>query len=173
MRLRQHSFFGAMNHWGQTKSKKTPSPTPILETYPGDELMIRLLDGAHEEQHAFNITGMSWRKEVADERSPLEASQTLGISEAFNLHITQDYQPGDYLYYSGGIDDVWLGLWGILRVYHSYREDLLPLCKGKDRIHPLPPCPGKDDVILPDRCPILIIQEFLWMNRTHLPCGCR
>ena len=26
MRLRQHSFFGAMNHWGQTKSKKTPSP---------------------------------------------------------------------------------------------------------------------------------------------------
>ena len=24
--------------------------TPILETYPGDELMIRLVDGAHEEQ---------------------------------------------------------------------------------------------------------------------------
>lgn len=36
--------------------------TPILETYPGDELMIRLLDGAHEEQHSFNLTGMSWKK---------------------------------------------------------------------------------------------------------------
>lgn len=30
--------------------------------------MIRLIDGAHEEQHVFNVTGMSWRKELADER---------------------------------------------------------------------------------------------------------
>lgn len=61
--------------------------TPVLETYPGDELMVRLIDGEHEEQHVFNITGMSWQKEVADERSPLAASQTIGVSEAFNLNI--------------------------------------------------------------------------------------
>ena len=85
--------------------------TPILETYPGDELMIRLIDGAHEEQHAFNLAGMSWQKEPADPRSPLTASQTIGISEAFNFHIKEPYQPGDYLYYFGGIDDAWLGLW--------------------------------------------------------------
>ena len=29
--------------------------TPILETYPGDEIIIRLLDGAHEEQHEQNV----------------------------------------------------------------------------------------------------------------------
>ena len=40
--------------------------TPILETYPGDELMIRLLDGAHEEQHSFILTGMTWKKEIDD-----------------------------------------------------------------------------------------------------------
>lgn len=166
-RLRRHKdpayVFSSLVH-------KNPA-TPILETYPGDELMIRLLDGAHEEQHAFNITGMSWRKEVSDERSPLEASQTLGISEAFNLHITQDYQPGDYLYYSGGIDDVWLGLWGIIRAYHCYREDLLPLCKGKDRIHPLPPCPGKDDVVR--HYEIAAVQTNLEYNRykDHDPDG--
>lgn len=80
--------------------------TPILETYPGDELMIRLLDGAHEEQHAFNITGMYWRKEIADPASPMAASQTIGISEAFNLNIKELYQAGDYLYYFGGSDDV-------------------------------------------------------------------
>ena len=91
--------------------------TPVLETYPGDELMIRLLDGAHEEQHALNITGRSWKKEVADIVSPDVASQTLGISEAFNIRITKSYGPGDYLYYFGGIDDAWLGLWGIIRVY--------------------------------------------------------
>lgn len=79
--------------------------TPILETYPGDELMIRLVDGAHEEQHVFNITGMSWQKELEDPHSPLAASQTLGVSEAFNLNIKDAYQAGDYLYYCGGIDD--------------------------------------------------------------------
>ena len=66
--------------------------TPVLETYPGDEIMIRLLDGAHEEQHSLNVTGMSWKKEIEVKR-------------------------------------------------------LRPLCKGKDQILPLPPCPGKDAVI--------------------------
>lgn len=70
--------------------------TPILETYPGDEVIIRLFDGAHEEQHAFNITGMSWKREITDENSPIVASQTLGISEAFNLRITKDYSAGNY-----------------------------------------------------------------------------
>lgn len=121
--------------------------TPILETYPGDELIIRLLDGAHEEQHAFNLTGMSWKKEITDIVSPDVASQTLGISEAFNIHITKAYAPGDYLYYFGGIDDAWLGLWGIIRAYDRPRKCLLPLCKGKNRILPLPPCPDKGAVI--------------------------
>lgn len=121
--------------------------TPILETYPGDELMIRLLDGAHEEQHAFNLTGMSWKREVTDFASPTVASQTLGISEVFNIHITDKYAPGDYLYYFGGMDDAWLGLWGIIRAYDYPRKRLKPLCKGKDSILPLPPCPSKDAVI--------------------------
>ncbi|NLL78352.1 MAG: multicopper oxidase domain-containing protein [Clostridiales bacterium] len=121
--------------------------TPILETYPGDELMIRLLDGAHEEQHSFNLTGMSWQKEIADPASPDTASQTIGISEAFNIHITKPYAPGDYLYYFGGIDDVWLGLWGIIRAYHRPHKRLRPLCKGRKELLPLPPCPGKDAVI--------------------------
>lgn len=121
--------------------------TPVLETYPGDEIMIRLLDGAHEEQHAFNLTGMSWKKEPADVFSPYTASQTIGISEAFNIRITKAYAPGDYLYYFGGIDDAWLGLWGILRAYERPRKGLRPLCKGKEQILPLPPCPGKDAVI--------------------------
>lgn len=145
--------------------------TPILETYPGDELMIRLIDGAHEEQHAFNITGMSWRKELEDERSPLAASQTIGVSEAFNLNVREPYQPGDYLYYFGGIDDAWLGLWGIVRVYDRYQKCLRPLCKGKDMIMPLPPCPGKDDVVR--RYEVAAVQANLVYNRygDHDPDG--
>lgn len=145
--------------------------TPILETYPGDELMIRLLDGAHEEQHAFNVTGMSWRKEVLDSRSPLAASQTIGVSEAFNLNIKERYQAGDYLYYFGGIDDAWLGLWGIIRAYDKYQECLKPLCQGKNMILPLPPCPGKDDVVR--HYEIAAIQTDLIYNKygDHDPDG--
>ena len=121
--------------------------TPVLETYAGDEIIIRLLDGAHEEQHAFNLTGLSWKKEITDNRSNIVASQTLGISEAFNIHIDQQYRPGDYLYYFGGIDDAWLGLWGIIRVYEKRNKRIRPLCKAKSSIIPLPPCPSKDSVI--------------------------
>lgn len=137
--------------------------TPILETYPGDELMIRLLDGAHEEQHSLNIAGMSWRKEPADQSSPLAASQTIGISEAFNLNVTEGYSAGDYLYYFGGIDDAWLGLWGIIRAYDRCKKHLKPLCKGKKRISKLPPCPAKGEVIR--RYEVAAIQTKLIYNR--------
>lgn len=121
--------------------------TPILETYPGDEMVIRLLDGAHEEQHAFNLTGMSWKKEIDDFASPDKAAQTLGISEAFNIHVTKKYYPGDYLYYFGGIDDAWLGLWGIIRAYEKPQKHLKPLCKGISQIIPLPLCYGHDATV--------------------------
>lgn len=145
--------------------------TPIFEAYPGDELMFRLVDGAHEEQHSFNITGMSWRKEPADARSPLAASQTLGVSEAFNLNVTQKYGAGDYLYYFGGIDDAWLGLWGILRVHRRYKKHLQPLCQGKGMIQPLLPCPSKDDVVR--RYEVVAVQKKLIYNRygDHDPDG--
>lgn len=109
--------------------------TPILETYPGEPIRIRLLDGAHEEQHVFNITGLPWRKEITDPVSPLVQAQTIGISEAFNLHIEEPYTAGDYLYYSGGIDDLWLGMWGIIRAYAVPQKNLLPLCG----LHPIAP----------------------------------
>ncbi|MGN0485488.1 MAG: multicopper oxidase domain-containing protein [Lachnospiraceae bacterium] len=126
--------------------------TPLIETYPGEELVIRLLDGAHEEQHSFNLNGMSWKKEPSDPHSPDTQSQTIGISEAFNIHITEPYQAGDYLYYFGGIDDLWLGLWGIIRVYDHYKTCLRPLCKSSSKsehagIFPLPPCPGSSGMI--------------------------
>ena len=145
--------------------------TPILETYPGDEMMIRLLDGAHEEQHAFNLTGFSWKKEIAEPASPDVASQTLGISEAFNIHIDQNYDSGDYLYYFGGSDDVWLGLWGIVRAYHGRKDCLKPLCKGGEELRLLPPCPGKNACIR--KYQVAAVQRKLEYNRygDHDPNG--
>ena len=103
--------------------------TPLLETYPNEEMIIRLVDGAHEEQHSFNITGLAWKKEITNINSPLVQQQTIGISEAFNIYINQKYQAGDYLYYFSGIDDLWLGLWSIIRVHSVLQKDLIPLYK--------------------------------------------
>jgi len=63
-----------------------------------------------------SMKGMSWRREPSDFKPSLFASQALGVSEAFNLNVTENYVAGDYLYYFGGIDGVWLGLWGTFRV---------------------------------------------------------
>lgn len=128
-------------------SKKYGDPaTPLLETYPGDPIVIRLLDGAHEEQHAFNINGMSWRKEITDPVSPIVQEQTLGISEAFNIMVNEHYQAGDYLYYFGGIDDIWLGLWGIIRAHKCRQKHLLPLCNLNKPV-PQPVYPPKDAIV--------------------------
>lgn len=145
--------------------------TPILETYPGDEMIIRLLDAAHEEQHSFNMTGMSWHREIADPMSPLAASQTIGVSEAFNIHIDKPYGHGDYLYYFGGIDDAWLGLWGIVRAYDRKQPCLKPLCKGKESILPLPPCPSPGAVVR--KYEVAAVQTDILYNKygDHDPNG--
>ena len=135
--------------------------TPLLETYPGDPIRIRLLDGAHEEQHVLNITGMPWRKEIADKRSPLVQSQTIGISEAFNIQIDEPYAAGDYMYYSGGIDDMWLGLWGIIRAYSVPQERLLPLCG----MRPIAPVKTPPHGAVIRKFEIAAIQRELVYNR--------
>lgn len=143
--------------------------TPLLETYPGEPIRIRLLDGAHEEQHVLNITGLPWRREIADVKSPLVQSQTIGISEAFNIEINEPYTAGDYLYYSGGIDDLWLGLWGIIRAYSVPQKNLQPLCG----LHPIntPRTPPKGAVVR--KFEIAAIQTELVYNRfgDHDPEG--
>ncbi|MGN0638988.1 MAG: copper oxidase [Huintestinicola sp.] len=144
--------------------------TPILETYPGEPMVIRLLDGAHEEQHAFNISGMSWRKEMTDLVSPIVAEQTIGISEAFNIRIDEYYGAGDYLYYFGGIDDVWLGLWGIIRAHGRRMKHLRPLCNAAKPV-PIPTCPPKGAKIR--KFEIAAVQTNIEYNRygDHDPEG--
>jgi FtsP/CotA-like multicopper oxidase with cupredoxin domain len=116
--------------------------TPLLETYQGDPVVIRLLDGAHEEQHAFNLHGHTWLKEPTDPKSPKVSAQTIGISEAFNIEFkTNSNGDEDILYYFGGLDDLWLGCWGIMRIYENKVNNLIPLpgkIKPLERIKPFP-----------------------------------
>lgn len=48
--------------------------------------------------------------------------------EAFNFEFTAEADGDqDILYYFGGLDDLWLGLWGIMRIYGESMPHLLPL----------------------------------------------
>jgi hypothetical protein len=95
--------------------------TPLLHAYPGEPLWLRLLQGAHEELHSFAVNGMRWRRFRDDPDSPLRSQQTMGLSEAFTFTINEDgqmpYGVGDHLWRQAGIDDTWLGCWGLLRVH--------------------------------------------------------
>lgn len=60
---------------------------------------------------------------------------------------------------------------GIIRVHGKYKKHLKPLCQGKGRIHPLPACPSKEDVIR--RYEVVAVQKKLIYNRygDHDPNG--
>ncbi|WP_146902523.1 SdrD B-like domain-containing protein [Cellulomonas aerilata] len=98
--------------------------TPLLQGYARDNIKLRVIQGSQEEQHLFQVHGLRWREEPDDTGSPLVSAQTIGISEAFNAELpgfdcssTATPCRGDYLYGGTSIDDLWNGMWGIMRVH--------------------------------------------------------
>ena len=102
-----------------------------MRAYEADKVQVRILVGAHEESHNFNIHGQKWLYERTD---PIRLPQFAvdGISEHFEFEL-----PGiaaikggvpfvDYLYQPGGsVDNQWNGTWGLLRAYRG-AEGLQP-----------------------------------------------
>ena len=107
--------------------------TPVLQTYAGDNVRIRLIQGSQEEQHQVLIHGQKWRKEPDDPQSPMVDAVPVGVSEAFNFEVPRlncavgEDCRGDYLYSGSSIDDVTTGAWGILRVNGGTVPGLKPL----------------------------------------------
>lgn len=131
--------------------------TPIFKAYPKDQVIIRQIQGSHEEQHNFNIHGHRWLHEPDDPNSNIYDVQSMNIAEFFNYELDGSTvvkrirgieraressellfgstklllggvgQPGDYLYGSLPIDDLWSGMWGIMRIPNKVVADLKPL----------------------------------------------
>ena len=107
--------------------------TPLLRAYEDDPVQIRILVGAHEEGHNFNVNGIRWKFEPSDPNSGFRNNQMMGISEHFEFVVPKlphkaDGKTADYLYQPGkGSDDQWNGLWGLMRVYATKKVDLLEL----------------------------------------------
>lgn len=121
------------------KHKGDPD-TPVIYTYPGERLRIRIFQGSHEEQHSFMLNGMRWRKDWQNQQSPWVNQQTLGISEAFTMDInppeigadgkpvaTSPYGVGDHLWQFTVMDDLWLGCWGLIRSLQPSSENFREL----------------------------------------------
>lgn len=109
--------------------------TPLMRAYEGDKVQLRMLIGGDEEGHNFSMHGMKWLAEPSDPSSGYRNSQFTGLSEHFELDMALPPLPGnakatfaDYLYKAGSSsDDLWSGLWGIMRSYRSSQNDLLTL----------------------------------------------
>ncbi|HEX8353690.1 MAG TPA: hypothetical protein VF611_12365, partial [Pyrinomonadaceae bacterium] len=102
--------------------------TPILRAYEDDKVQVRVLVGGFEEGHNFGVHGMRWLFEPSDPNSGYRNNQMMGISEHYEFEIPQFPRSTkehfvDYRYAPGSaVDDLWNGLWGMLRAYSAKRS---------------------------------------------------
>jgi hypothetical protein len=111
--------------------------TPLLEGYEGDNVQVRLIQGAQEEQHVFTLHAGRWLHEPSAPNSGYYNGQAIGISEHFEFELPPIPAVGnvhggnpttaDFLYGSGATDNLWNGMWGIMREYKGTRPGLQPL----------------------------------------------
>lgn len=117
--------------------------TAVFRAYYRDPVVIRFMDGAHEEHHTFDIHGHRWLHEASDPNSFLTDNQASNIGEWFNYELsgnnfirnktagssltTAAGSPGDYIFGSKAMNEKFSGMWGLFRVENGEKENLIPL----------------------------------------------
>ncbi|MDT4809216.1 hypothetical protein FQZ97_420930 [compost metagenome] len=112
--------------------------TPLLRTYSGDNVRLRVNAGGHEEEHNITLHGVKWLHSGTgfgnSSNTGWRASQMVAISEQLGFMAPvammsgADADTGDYLYsMDASFEGYWSGLWGILRNYTLPRTDLFAL----------------------------------------------
>ena len=83
---------------GSTTLKKDPAyvyssavhgdpSTPLFRAYHKDPVVIRNVDGSHEEMHTFSVHGHRWLNEPDNPQSSYVDNQSLGLAEYFNYEV--------------------------------------------------------------------------------------
>ncbi|HBL27587.1 MAG TPA: copper oxidase [Acidobacteria bacterium] len=152
--------------------------TPLVRAYENDRVHIRILVGAHEEGHNFNIHGIKWLFEPSDPNSGYRNSQMMGISEHYEFIVPQLIKNGsgpyiDRLYSAGSsTDDLWNGIWGIFRAYSGRRQDLVTLSTNPNgRANLEPGAVGAFDFSCPKAAPLRAFDVTAVAASTALPNG--
>ena len=151
--------------------------TPLLRAYEDDPVQIRILVGAHEEGHNFNVNGIKWKFEPSDPNSGFRNNQMMGISEHFEFVVPKlphkaDGKTADYLYQPGkAADDQWNGLWGLMRVYATKKVDLLELPNNPKNNTLDWTNQGDFDGVCPKTAPVRTINVTATNAKKALPGG--
>ncbi|UVJ46110.1 hypothetical protein NVV94_11535 [Pseudomonas sp. LS1212] len=112
--------------------------TPMLRTYTGDNVRLRVHAGGYEETHNVTLHGVKWLQTGSgfgsSSNSGWRASQMIGLSEqmGFLAPVTMASSSaattGDYLYsMDAAMEGYWSGIWGVMRNYTASRNDLFAL----------------------------------------------
>ncbi|MEU8663242.1 multicopper oxidase domain-containing protein, partial [Actinoplanes philippinensis] len=62
--------------------------TPVFRAYSKDPVIVRNVDGAHEEVHTFNIHGHRWLNEPDNTSSTIVDTQSLALAEYYNYEVS-------------------------------------------------------------------------------------
>lgn len=112
--------------------------TPMARAFEGDHIQWRILMGAHEEGHNFSVHGQRWLFEPSWHNSGYRNNEMMGISEHFEFNVPHipalaKKKQADFLYEAGSsTDDLWNGLWGLMRIYKNNAKDLVLLPSNPD-----------------------------------------
>lgn len=112
--------------------------TPMLRTYAGDRVRVRVQAGGHEEEHNTTVHGVKWLQAGSSygfaPNSGWKNAQSAGISEQFTfaapvfLGYGAQGEMADHLYsVDSSIEGYWNGAWGVMRNYTKLRADLHPV----------------------------------------------
>ncbi|MEV6326963.1 multicopper oxidase domain-containing protein [Streptomyces sp. NPDC051909] len=123
-------------HWFSSAEHGDPG-TALLRGYPGEDLRVHVVQGSHDLQHSFTISGARWREWAGREDTAWRNQQTFGISNVAQLRLAPTLGAGDHLWSFGAGNDLWLGCWGLLRLHDRPQADLPPL--GRVSAPGLPP----------------------------------
>ena len=101
--------------------------TPLLRSYLGDTVVIRLLDQMMNESHVWTIAGHTFLTERYAGDANRKNSIHIGIAERYDLVFKAggpQRMPGDYIHLNGRSSHFAEGGWGILRVLDKEVPDL-------------------------------------------------
>ena len=127
-------------------------PTPVLNTYLGDPVIMRTMVSATNDTHTWHVDGHWFRGERFSSNSKPISTVHIGISERADLIIPAaggpQQMPGDYLFYNGRTFKLREGSWGILRVHDSSYKGELQTLPGRRNV------PVKSPTLCPPRAPV-------------------
>ncbi|HEX7956873.1 MAG TPA: hypothetical protein VF508_08030, partial [Pyrinomonadaceae bacterium] len=150
--------------------------TPLLRGYENDKVQIRVLVGGFEEGHNFGVHGIKWKFEPDDPNSGNRSNQMMGISEHYEFVIPKMAKNSvgaqDYLYQPGeSTDDLWNGLWGIMRAYNSKQNDLQTLPNNPNGFGPAVSNVGDFNGVCPKVAPVRSFDITAASAQDALPGG--